>query len=270
VPSLARGTIDVAVPAVGAALFNSIATGLPIKIVADYAYNEPGTIPGSVVVRKDLVDTGAFKSAADAKGRTVAISARGQYSDYAATQFLKLGKLTKKDVRIVNLSYPDMVTSLGTKAIDIALLTEPNATIAKDSAVGTIFMSNSEFDPSTNYAIVAYGERLAQKDKDLGLRFMQGYVQTILEYRKMKDNPAGRQALSGMFQKQLPLSDATVYDRVTLPSVHADPTVDRVHLAKQLEFYRADGLIRGLPNLESAVDDEFVRKALASSAAGKD
>ena len=43
-----------------------------MKVVADKGRNAPGYGYNSIIVRKDLVDSGAVKTLADLKGRTIA------------------------------------------------------------------------------------------------------------------------------------------------------------------------------------------------------
>jgi hypothetical protein len=132
-----------------------------------------------------------------------------------------------------------------------------------------MFMSNSDFIPDTNYTVIAYGENLTKTHHDLGLRFMRAYIDTVIDYNKLKGNPEGRKELAGMFQKHMPLADPTVYQRVSLPSARVDPTIDRVHLAEQLAYFQDEGLIRKTPTLDSVIDDSFVKEVLAERAGGK-
>src|SRR3972149_3057677 len=60
ISALATGDLSVAGGSTSAALYNAIAEGLDIKIVADKGQNRPGYHFGSVtLIRKDLYDSGA-------------------------------------------------------------------------------------------------------------------------------------------------------------------------------------------------------------------
>src|SRR5262245_58671353 len=62
---LAAGQLDVGTGATSAGLFNAMARGLDLRIVADHGYSAPGRPVNALVVRRDLVDGGEFRSAAD-------------------------------------------------------------------------------------------------------------------------------------------------------------------------------------------------------------
>ena len=50
---------------------------------------QEGLIPGNVVVRKDIVDSGAVRSAADFRGRKLAINARGGINEAIVMRMLE-------------------------------------------------------------------------------------------------------------------------------------------------------------------------------------
>src|SRR5713101_7082326 len=65
---LGAGQLDVGGGATSAGLFNSAARGIGIKIIADKGSNLPGYSYVSLLVRKELVDSGKFKTLQDLKG----------------------------------------------------------------------------------------------------------------------------------------------------------------------------------------------------------
>ena len=72
VPALVTGELEVAGGTAAAGLFNAVASGMDFKVVADKGQNRPGHEYTTLVVRKDLVESGAVRSLADLKGRRVA------------------------------------------------------------------------------------------------------------------------------------------------------------------------------------------------------
>src|SRR3546814_12682716 len=84
-----------------------MARGVPTKIVGDYIVYVEKPAVNALVVRKDLYDSGEIKSAADLKGRTIAITARGQFTHLLAGKALESGGHTVDDARLVTMSYPD-------------------------------------------------------------------------------------------------------------------------------------------------------------------
>src|SRR5207237_8683108 len=65
---LGTGQIDIAAAATSAGLYNADARGIGLKIVADKGSNLPGYSYVSLLVRKELADSGKFKTMKDLKG----------------------------------------------------------------------------------------------------------------------------------------------------------------------------------------------------------
>ena len=93
VAPLGTGEIDIAAAATSAGLFNAEARGIGLKIVADKGSNLPGYAYVSLLVRKELVDSGKFKSLKDLKGLRVAEPGKGGSTGSTINQALKKGRL---------------------------------------------------------------------------------------------------------------------------------------------------------------------------------
>src|SRR5262249_31714192 len=100
---LGTGELDVGGGTVSAGFYNAVGRGIAMKIVADQASMKPGYGYSSLMVRKDLVDSGRYKSFADLKGMKVAIAAPGTGTASALNETLKQGGLKYGDVEVVYL-----------------------------------------------------------------------------------------------------------------------------------------------------------------------
>src|SRR5256885_8217670 len=80
VAPLGTGQIDIAAAATSAGLFNSAARGIGLKIVADKGSNLPGYAYVSLLVRKELVDSGKFTTRSEE--RRVGKECRSRWSPY--------------------------------------------------------------------------------------------------------------------------------------------------------------------------------------------
>ena len=74
---LGTGQLDVATGGPSAGLYNAIARGIDIKIVADKGSTPKGYGYMMLLVRKALVESGKYRSARDLKGMKVSESASG-------------------------------------------------------------------------------------------------------------------------------------------------------------------------------------------------
>jgi NitT/TauT family transport system substrate-binding protein len=267
VPSLSTGQIDIAATAAGAALYNAMARGVNARLVADYwvpGPQQPGGDPNAIAVRKDLIDSGAVKSAKDLKGKTIAITARGQFTDMFVEMLLRSEGLTEKDVRIVTMSYPDMLAAFRGKAIDAAAAIDPGITIGEQQGFLVRFKKLSELLPGLNLGVVMFGDRLGKDNRDLGMRFMRAYAKSNSYVRKRLQEPGGRQEIAQVFQKYLPIKDPKMYEKIGLGLGDEDMSVNvdgKYGLKWQLQHYTERGLIRKQPDLEKGVDNSFAQAA---------
>src|SRR5438270_11954991 len=103
VAPLGTGQIDIAAAATSAGLFNSAARGIGLKIVADKGSNLPGYAYVSLLVRKELVDSGKFKTMQHLKGLRIAEPGKGGSTGSTVNQALKSAGLKYDDAQHVLL-----------------------------------------------------------------------------------------------------------------------------------------------------------------------
>ena len=181
VAPLGAGQIDVAAAATSAGLFNAAARGIGLKMVADKGSNQPGYSYVSLLVRKELVDTGKFKTMKDLKGLRVAEPGKGGSTGSTVNQALKSAGLTYDDVTHVILGFPEMLTGMENGAIDVAVLPEPFNTFGREKGIGVRFSSDT-FYPRQTIAVVVYGPDLMTKRPEVAQRFMNAYLKAARFY----------------------------------------------------------------------------------------
>ena len=123
---LGAGQIDIGAGASSAGLYNAVSRGIIVKIVADKGSTPPGYDYMPLIVRKDLVDSGKVKSLADLKGLKLAAAGPGSATNAKLNLALTKGGLRRQDVVELNLSYPQQVAALATKAIDGSITISAN------------------------------------------------------------------------------------------------------------------------------------------------
>ena len=111
---------------------------MPIKIV--YLGHRYGS---AVVVQKD----GPIHSVADLKGRTIAIPSRFSDERLIVLRALKKHGLGPADVRLVEMSPPDVAGALAAKAIDAFSMGEPFPSQAEIGGFGRVLFHAKEYWP---------------------------------------------------------------------------------------------------------------------------
>src|SRR5262249_8537702 len=125
----AQGQLDVVVGGFGAATFNAIDRGLEIRVVGSMGAQPQAGVPSGLMVRKDLLAGGQVRRVADLKGRRVALAGgAGSTGSYWIATKLREANLPLRDIDIVNLAFPDMITAFKSAAIDAALPPAPFTT----------------------------------------------------------------------------------------------------------------------------------------------
>ena len=96
---LGRGQLDVGAGTVAAGLYNAVERDIALRAVADKGSMRPGYGFSGLLVRKDLVDSGRFKSFKDLKGMKIAVGTFGSANSSAVNEALKRGGLTWSDAQ---------------------------------------------------------------------------------------------------------------------------------------------------------------------------
>lgn len=107
IPALASNQLAAGGGGLSAGLFNAIARGVDLRIVADRGSFPPGRRWSGIVVRKGLVDSGEVKTINDLKARNIAIPAMASSSEVVWARALAAGGLRLSDVNVSTLGLPD-------------------------------------------------------------------------------------------------------------------------------------------------------------------
>jgi NitT/TauT family transport system substrate-binding protein len=174
--ALATGDLDVDLGGVTAGFFNSAARGFDVRVVAPLSIQPgaPGTTP--LVARKDLWDSGAIRSAADLKGRKVAVNAPGNGIEYKLSIILDAVGLSLSDVDLTRIGFPEMIIALQNRGIDAAVPAQPFGTLAVQQNLGVIMMKESEAGHGDVTTVVLFSGKFIREHRPLAVRYLQGLV----------------------------------------------------------------------------------------------
>jgi NitT/TauT family transport system substrate-binding protein len=142
VAPLSVGQIDVGGGAISAGLYNAVARGLDVRIVADLGSDPKGYGFDQLVVRKALVTSGAYKAVKDLKGKTFGITGRGISTGATVNALLQTAGLTYNDVKIQVMPVSDQLAALASGAIDASVMPEPGPTEAEHDGAAVRMIKN--------------------------------------------------------------------------------------------------------------------------------
>lgn len=266
VAPLGNGQLEVAAGSASVGLYNAVARGIDIKIVADKGSTPPGYGYQPLLVRKDLVDSGRFKTLKDLKGMKIAGSATGSASTSTLNEALKKAGLKYGDVERVFLGFPQHVMALQNKAVDAALTTEPSATKAIQSGAAVRIMGDDVIYPNHQLAVVLYSGAFIKNNPDAAKRFMRAYLRAVRDYNDaLKDGKiAGPNAseVIAVLTEYTNIKDAALYRTISAQGCNPDGAVHEASLKNDLQFYKDEGLVTGRVTVDQVIDNSFVEAAL--------
>ncbi|MBI3091339.1 MAG: ABC transporter substrate-binding protein [Candidatus Tectomicrobia bacterium] len=251
---LATGDIDVAGGGPSAGLFNSIAQGEKFKAVADKGQGRKGYGYSSILVRKDLFDSGKVKSMKDLKGMKVAQFGKGNVASYYLGRALELSGLSFDDVEHVAMQPPNIIPALQNKTIDASTGSEPWPTIAVTRGLAYRLVEVHEL-PGLEVGqtgLFIFSNKALTERREVGKRWLRAYVKGIRYYN---ERGLANKEIIGIFGKFI----KTPPDIIAKSADHAfylDPNgkPDVPSIARFQDYLVKVGLIKSAVPMEKVVD----------------
>jgi NitT/TauT family transport system substrate-binding protein len=259
VAPLGIGQLDVGGGAPSAGLMNAVAREVSVKIVADKGNLTPGFGFQAMMIRKELVDSGAVKGPGDLKGRPFANSGQGITPEVVIDAYLKSGGLSISDVNIVLMGFPDMVQAFANGSIDAAQIIEPFATQAAEAGSAVIVKRNDELVPRQQVAVIMYSPKFAAEQVDVARRFMLAYVKGLRDYNDafVKKNTAKRDEIIDILINATTVKSRPLYDKIVMPGLDPNGKVNTASLEESQTFWLARGIQQQKVDLSTVIDNQF-------------
>jgi NitT/TauT family transport system substrate-binding protein len=264
---LSTGQLDVGGGSAAASLYNAVARGADVRLVADLGSDPPGYGFNQMIVRADLVKSGKYKSIKDAKGLTIATNALGSPSSTQLVKFLAKGGLTVDDVKHIYLPYTQHEVALKNGSLDIASTIEPFATDAIKSGVAVKAAGDDEFYVNQEISVIMYGGAFVRDHRDQGVRFMRAYIRGARFYN---DALAGGKlagpnsaAVIKLLNDETKMDPAVLRDIIP-PGTNPDGKLNVASLRDDLAYFKSVGLIEGNVTADQTIDTSFAVEARKS------
>jgi NitT/TauT family transport system substrate-binding protein len=262
---LGSGELDAGGGASSAGLFNALDRGIDIRVVADRTTTWPESEYQAVVIRKALVDSGQVKTLADLKGRTFGVAAPGIGILAVIDAAAQKGGIQYGDIKKVYMSFAEQLVALSNGAIDGIISIEPYGTMAADAGIGVQFMNTETFFPRDEIGMVFYSEAFAHDHAATATRYMVAYLHASRDFMaSVKDGRIqgpGADFVLGVLSRHLGIKP-DLGRRIWAQRVDPDGQVNVASLRRDWEFYRAQGLIKGVVPPEKVVDMRFAEAAV--------
>ena len=263
VPALSTDQVNISSGVLSAGLFNAIERGVDIKITGPVSRQEADLSSNVILVRKDLVDSGAVRGYADLRGRVFAAPTRGSTIEYSVDVALRPVGLTSDDLDWVELGFPDQLPAFANRAIDAGYNTEPTATIAANQGVAVKWRRVGDWSPGMQFTVLMYSALFGTEHNDVARRWMVAYLKGLRDYTDAVKKGIGRQAVFELLARNTTLKDMSLYEQVGWANLDPNGQMNLESLEDQARWYVEKGLVRTLPDLGRIVDLQYVEYARA-------
>src|SRR3954469_17809310 len=264
---LGRGQLDVGAGTVAVSLYNAVQRDIALRAVADKGSMRPGYGFSGLLVRKDLVDSGRFKSFKDLKGMKIAVGTFGSANSSAVNEALKRGGLTWADASFAELQFPQHLPAFANKAIDASMTNEPTSTQAVKQGLAVRIAGNDELYPDQQTAVVLYAEAFMRQRPQIALKFMRAYIRAVRDYNDaLKDGKlAGPNAdeVISMLTEFTFIKDPKVHREITPAAIDPDGRMSLKGLRTDLAYFKQLKLLAD-PSMmvERIVDTSIAEQAV--------
>jgi NitT/TauT family transport system substrate-binding protein len=263
---LGMGQLDVGAGTVAVNIYNAVARNIGLRVVADKGSIRPGYGFSGLLVRKDHIDSGRFKTFKDLKGMKIAVGTFGSSNSSAVNEALKKGGLTWNDATMVEINFPQHLPAYANKAIDASMTNEPTATRAVQEGLAVRIAGNDEIYPGQQTAVVLYSEIFARERPQAALKFMRAYIRAVREYNDALEGGriAGPNAdeIVAILTQYTFIKDPSVHRQITPPAIDPDGKLGLDSLRNDLAFFKEQHLIAdpGM-TVERILDTSFAEQA---------
>jgi NitT/TauT family transport system substrate-binding protein len=257
----ASGDLDVGAGGPSAGLYNAVARGIDIRIVADKASTPKGRPINFLLVRKDLVDSGRFKTLADLKGMKIAGSAPGGAATTTLDKLLDKAGLRMADIERVYLGFPQQAIALQNKAVEAALPTEPSASKAVNMGAATRIIGDDEIYPGHQLAVILYTGRFIQTKPEAARKFMRAYLRGVRDYSDAIEDgylrgPKGEEVIS-ILTTYSSIKDPQIYRSIKTANIDPDGKLGIASIKEDLDIFTKEKLIEGKVDIDKVIDTSF-------------
>ena len=264
---LGAGQLDVGGGTPSAGLYNAASRGIGIKIVADKGSVRPGYVYSTLVIRKDLADSGRYKSLEDLKGLKIAVTGFGTGNSATLYSALDLVGLKRSEVEAVELGFPQQFAALQNKGIDGAILNEPFLSLGIRQGFIVRDPRDAEIYPDHENAVLLYGEPFVERQPEAAYKFMRAYLRGVRDFNDALEEghiagPNAEEVIKILIAYTA-VKDPAVHRETSPSALDPDGTVNVASLKKDLGYFRAENLLEK-PDIaaDAMLDMRFAEQAV--------
>jgi NitT/TauT family transport system substrate-binding protein len=262
------GQLDVGAGSIAVGIYNSNQRSVPVRLVADKGRNAPGYGFISLIIRKELMQTGKFKSFADLKGLKIALPSQASGSEPSIlNEALKLGGLNFDSCEKIFLPTNDQLAAFRNGGLDGSVVSEPSVSIAIRENLVERFTTIDTFYPDQQFAAVFFGPNMVTQRPQVGRRVIKAYLRGVRDYNNALANSRisgpGADEIVDIIARYSVTKDRDLIRGAVPAALNPDGKINIESATKDLAFLKSQKLVTGPITTSDVVDHSFVEAAVA-------
>ena len=257
-PLMGTGQLDVMTGGLNPALFNAVARGVNVQVVAESGSQAVGNDWLGLNIRNDLIDSGRYKGPADLKGLKIGVPGAYTVIHYFLKVLLEKNGLSLKDVQVVFLGMPDTATALANKAVDGNAVIEPFLSAVERQGSGKVVLRSHEVAPDIVSGVFLMAPDFATKSPEAARRYMIAWERGVRDYVDAFTRNTGRDEVVKMLAEE----KIVVNPSTQVPTYSAGGTFRLKGMQDLLNWYIAEDQIKGQVDLNKVVDFHLIENAV--------
>lgn len=259
----AGGDVDVGATGITASLYNMVAGGEELLIVADKGREEEGYSSTALMVPADS----DVETIEQLEGKKIGITQTGSTFHYMSGRLLEEHGLSTDDVELVPLnSIPGLMETLESEQVDAVLLNEPNiSSVLKEGYGKVIAQVGDEIEYQTSG--IFFSKKFADNEA-VAKRFLKAYVKATQYYYDAVLIKEDGEVVPGEHYEEVIEIIADYTDQEPdvieqgLPYMDRDGELLASDIQTQIDWYIKEGLLEQELEAEDIVNTELLEEAL--------
>jgi NitT/TauT family transport system substrate-binding protein len=263
--ALTTGELDAGSGSVSPGIYNSVAGGVRMRVVASKSRVGPRG-SGRYMVRRGLLEPGKPFSIKDIKGKVIALNSVGGSSRLYMDGLLKKGGLRETDVVVRVMPFNDMVGALAQGAVDVAFLVQPFISVAEDKGIGAGIADLWDLFPGHMTNNLFYSNAFIRSRPTLAEKFMTAFLKgQRYFYDAIVKKKESLDSVVDIVAKYSRTGDRKVL-RLGLSVTELTPNgeMDLKEIQDDQDWYFQKGLVKTKIDVNQMVDLRFLQSAVAS------
>lgn len=259
----AAGSVDVGATGITASLYNMVAGGQKLVIVADKGREQAGYSSSALLYPSDS----PLKSIEELKGKKLGITQTGSTYHYMAGQLLEKHGLSLQDIELIPLNnIKGLMEALKSKQVDAVLLNEPNISTVVEEGYGKVIAQvGDEMEYQTSG--IFFSPKFAE-NTDAAQRFLKAYAKSTQYYYDAVLNKVDGKIVPGENYDEVVNIIAKYTDQEAdmikkgMPYMDRDGRLLESDIKTQVEWYAKEKLIDKVIDTSEIVNTQLLEEAL--------